>query len=146
MPLTLKYNEGDFASTILDQSRRISEDVQDRFAFNSNPARQVWFHVPRTWICDDSDDQPWTVQVWRGDPLNADLLEEVADVGVRDICAAMEYLCSDISRGIRVIDGGSTLVAENIVEAVVKQNPDYLTPETCDAILQMVVYGAIPHK
>lgn len=139
MPLTLKYDEALFADVILSQARTVSEQVRDSYLVNPNPRRSVWFHaVPTRW-------STWRVQTWDGNPDNADLLDE-EDASVRDICASMEYLCSGIIRGIRVIDGGSTLVAENIVEAVVKQDPGHLTEETCDAIVQMLVYGAIPHK
>lgn len=142
MSLTLKYNEESFAVTILEQALRISEDVQDSFAFSSRPRRTVWFSavgLRRNFA------GPWRVQIWRGDPTNADLLEE----GIHDawdICAAMDKLCSSVSRGTLVVDGGSTLIAENICEAVVKQNPNYITPETADAVVQMLVYGTIPHK
>lgn len=139
--LTLKYNESDFAAEVVAKAQNYNEQIQDSFDFNDNPARKVWLHVP----LHDIHPTRWRVQAWEGDPLNADLLEEVPALGV-DICRSMEYLCSDISRGIRVIDGGATLVAENIALAVVRQDPEVLTPETCDAILQMLIYGAIPHK
>ncbi len=140
MPLTLKYDESEFADVILSQALAVSEQVQDSYLVNPNPCRSVWFRVvPTRW-------STWRVQAWDGDPWGAQVLLDEEDASVRDICASMEYLCSDIIRGIRVIDGGSTLVAENIVEAVVAQNPRYLTEETCDAIVQMLVYGAIPHK
>tara|TARA_R100001198_G_scaffold94980_1_gene79610 strand:- start:530 stop:964 length:435 start_codon:yes stop_codon:yes gene_type:complete len=144
MPLTIKYDENEFAQVILDQARYVSEGVMGSFDITNSPARQVWFNLA-TFRGVGLTCRPWRIQAWEGDPTNADLLEEVT-CGVRDVCAAMEYLCSDIIRGIRVIDGGSALVAENIVEAVVKQNPRYLTEETCDAIVQMIVYGAILHK
>ena len=142
----LKYDAPLFAFTILEQARRISEDVQDSFDIRPDPRRQVWFNaISLTPNRGRAPFGPWRIQVWKGDPFNADLLEEGTH-RVRDICRSMEYLCSDIRRGIRVIDGGATLVVSNIEEAVDKQNPTCLTPETCDAILQMVVYGAIPHK
>ncbi|MBO18862.1 hypothetical protein [Herbaspirillum sp.] len=141
MPLTLKYDEQEFATTIRDRSADRSWDIQNSFDITDNPARKVWIHA----AIDDIRPMRWRVQAWEGDPFNADLLEEVTCT-VRDICASMEYLCSDIIRGLRVIDGGSTLVAENIVEAVVRQDPEVLTPEVCDAILQMAIWGDVLHK
>ena len=138
MPLTLKYDEQEFATVILEQASHVSELVQ--YGCWESPGRTVWLHAVEV-----KRGGPWRIQAWKGDPTNADLLEEqVHDAA--GICRSMEYLCSDISRGIRVIDGGSTLVAENIAEAVVRQDPEVLTPEVCDAILQMAIWGDVLHK